>query len=117
MSIVDVNLKLERQARTKDKQLTDAAGNEIRRLHQAYLNARLKHGKLPVILIEKDGQYIVFENDVYAAAQHCEAHIIPSLYHMAVVDQLAVARLQAAGFEIVYANFTEGANDGFQEDV
>lgn len=96
MNLPRITLRLDQQPAIEFSRPSD----KVRRLHQAYLNARQRHGALPIILIADGEQYVVFESDVYAVAAHCAAHIIPSLYHMAVVDKLSEKRLQDVGFEV-----------------
>jgi hypothetical protein len=79
----------------------------VRAQYQTYLDARTRHGVMPLLLIvtgEDGGEYTLFENDVYTAAQYVPVRILPGLHHSAIINPSAVAKLQAAGHQIIYVN-------------
>jgi hypothetical protein len=97
---------------TPDDGELDRTRDAVRAQYQLYLDARSKHGIMPIILIPANGgKYLIFAEDAYTASQYAPVTIIPGLYHHAVIDQAAAGKLQAAGHQVVYANQTGGPRE------
>lgn len=81
----------------------DRTRDAVRAQYQLYLDARSKHGIMPIILIPANsGKFLIFSEDAYTASQYAAVTIIPGLHHHALIGAETVRELQIAGHQVVY---------------